>query len=268
MKGEYIVSALVEQVVHYNIHTSLFDVVLVGLCRFILLLFFYAILYVNHWIIISWPHSSQPVFEVLLVLTSFILAWGEAWFLDFRVIPQETNANRYLITATESERAPLIRSFMHRLPSVYTESVGNFYSPQVTPQGSLYRFEEARALQESWDLYQKKDWKLYKHADYDIVYTRPDSKGKKIFKLLAPVHVAAKYLLDELYYRVQDQPKWNSAVKESHKVQTIDEHTDITYHVGCEPTGGMIASRYCTILKHTSIRDVYKYTIVGKLICK
>ncbi|VEN37201.1 unnamed protein product [Callosobruchus maculatus] len=146
LKGEYIVSALVEQVVHYNIHTSLFDVVLVGLCRFILLLFFYAILYVNHWIIISWPHSSQPVFEVLLVLTSFILAWGEAWFLDFRVIPQETNANRYLITATESERAPLIRSFMRGLPSVYTESVGNFYSPQGTPQGSLYRFEQGSTL--------------------------------------------------------------------------------------------------------------------------
>ncbi|KAJ8944170.1 hypothetical protein NQ314_009532 [Rhamnusium bicolor] len=46
------------------------------------------------------------------------------------------------VTATESERTPLIRSYVQGLPSLYTESVGNFYSPQGTPEGSLYRFEQ------------------------------------------------------------------------------------------------------------------------------
>lgn len=40
--------------------------------------------------------------------------------------------------ATESERAPLIRSYVQGLPSIYTESVGNFYSPMASPEGSLY----------------------------------------------------------------------------------------------------------------------------------
>ena len=45
------------------------------------------------------PHCSLQVFEyhwhdvitydVMLVLLSFIIAWGEAWFFDFRMIPLE-----------------------------------------------------------------------------------------------------------------------------------------------------------------------------------
>lgn len=92
------------------------------------------------------------------MLVSFILAWGEAWFLDFRVIPQETYANRYIVgknhailifysikkkqfLAGENERTPLIRSYVQGLPSMYTESVGNFYSPQGSPEGSLHRYQ-------------------------------------------------------------------------------------------------------------------------------
>jgi hypothetical protein len=28
----------------------------------------------------------------MLILTSFIIAWSEAWFFDFRVVPQEFQA--------------------------------------------------------------------------------------------------------------------------------------------------------------------------------
>lgn len=53
LNGEYIIKALTEQVIHYKIQTSLFDIVLVALCRFMVLIFFYAFLYINHWIVIS-----------------------------------------------------------------------------------------------------------------------------------------------------------------------------------------------------------------------
>lgn len=104
--------------------------------------------------------SPQPVFQVLLILTSFILSWGEAWFLDFRVIPQEVRANQvfictgisyyeifcflieYFLATPDSERTPLIRSYVQGLPSVYTESIANFYSPQGSPTGSVHRFGE------------------------------------------------------------------------------------------------------------------------------
>ncbi|XP_018576902.1 steroidogenic acute regulatory protein-like [Anoplophora glabripennis] len=300
LNGEFIITALSEQVIHYNIHTSLFDIVLAALCRFVVLLLFYALLYINHWIVISistastcgflitkvffydWHISTQPVFEVLLVLASFILAWGEAWFLDFRVIPQELHANRFYITTTESERAPLIRSYVQGLPSVYTESVGNFYSPQGSPEGSLDRFEQspilgayppvrftrdqeekyrllaAKTLQDAWDLFQKKDWKLVKQNGLDFVFTSTDSKGAKIFRLQGQIDASPRLLLDELYFRIQDLAKWNSAIKESHKIQAIDEHTDITYNISADAARGLVTSRDFVNLRHWAyVEDCY-----------
>lgn len=46
--------------------------------------------------LMQWTAATQPVFQVLLVLISFVLSWGEAWFLDFRVLPQELEAMEYL----------------------------------------------------------------------------------------------------------------------------------------------------------------------------
>lgn len=39
--------------------------------------------------------SVQPIIQVLMIIVSCLLAWGEAWFLDCRVIPQEKNAQRF-----------------------------------------------------------------------------------------------------------------------------------------------------------------------------
>lgn len=290
LDGQNIVKALNDQILHYDVHKSLFDIVLIAFSRFVLLILFYAIVQINHWIVIAisttlscallitkvfmfdWPKSSQPIFEVLLVLASFILSWGEAWFLDFRVIPQESNASRYLITNVESERAPLIRSYVQGLPSIYTESVGNFYSPMASPEGSIFVAESdqleirsvpltpeqethykhlgSRTLQTTWDLYKKTDWKLEKQRDCDCVFSRKDPKAGMIFRLESEINVPPKYLLEELYFGVGDLPKWNRTVKESHKVQTIDEYTDITYQVSEEGAGGLVSSRDFVNLRH------------------
>lgn len=37
--------------------------------------------------------SSEPIIQVLMIIVSCLLAWGEAWFLDCRVIPQEKYAH-------------------------------------------------------------------------------------------------------------------------------------------------------------------------------
>lgn len=45
--------------------------------------------------IFQWMVSAQPIIQVLMIIVSCLLAWGEAWFLDCRVIPQEKNAQRF-----------------------------------------------------------------------------------------------------------------------------------------------------------------------------
>lgn len=151
INGENIYKALDEQVLHYDIETSLFDVVGAAAIRFILLIFFYGMLKINHWIIIAlttslscgflivkvfyfiWP-SNQPVFQVLLIICSFVISWFECWFLDSRVIPQE-EYSRTLSTIMHNSvpdtTTPLLPHFLNslRVGSQGPESSRNFYSP-------------------------------------------------------------------------------------------------------------------------------------------
>lgn len=73
------------------------------------------------------------MFQVLLIVISFVIAWGEAWFLDCRVIPQEQHAQSYLnaISSTFDDRGPLLAPFLATSTGTgrRTESIANFYSP-------------------------------------------------------------------------------------------------------------------------------------------
>lgn len=153
INGVNIYKAIEDQVLNYNIETSLFDVVGAAGIRFILLIFFYGILKINHWIIIAlttslscgflivkvfyfiWP-SNQPVFQVLLIICSFVISWFECWFLDSRVIPQEEYSRTLtavLHSSTPDSRTPLLPHYFNslRAGSIIQgpESSRNFYSP-------------------------------------------------------------------------------------------------------------------------------------------
>lgn len=66
------------------------------------------------------------------MIVSFILSWGEAWFLDCRVVPQERHARSFYRAATGQiidDRTPLLVPFLNTLSVGHPESIGNFYSP-------------------------------------------------------------------------------------------------------------------------------------------
>ena len=64
----------------------------------ILMYYLYYYLFLFNILWFQWTSANQPVFQVLLILTSFVLAWAEAWFFDFRVIPQETQARNWILS--------------------------------------------------------------------------------------------------------------------------------------------------------------------------
>ncbi|CAG9134681.1 unnamed protein product [Plutella xylostella] len=129
LRGETLEQIFNREILHYDIKISLFDIVLLAVIRFSVLLLFYALLYINNWSVIAlstggtcafliakvfffdWPDAAQPVYQVFLILASFTLSWGEAWFLDFRVLPQECRAQDIIDSITNhgsSERTPLL----------------------------------------------------------------------------------------------------------------------------------------------------------------
>ena len=148
---------------------------------------FYGILHLSHWWVITlsttstvaflvakvlkfqvraysrprtWPITAcvqfskyQPLtYNVMLVLLSFIITWGEVWFFDLRMIPLERKAREMWgengDKTEDNERSPLLggggqgsgeggmlQRFMEG-STLYEGSVGNFYSPFESPEVS------------------------------------------------------------------------------------------------------------------------------------
>ncbi|XP_075442760.1 STARD3 N-terminal-like protein [Ascaphus truei] len=146
-----ILDTLEKEVLQYDFHNSFFDIFLLSVFRFSVLIAVYAICKLRHWWAVAVTTAStcafllvkvflsklfsQGAFGYVLPIMSFILAWIEAWFLDFKVLPQEAEEeNRRLMIRNASERAALI----HPAPM----SEGQFYSPPESVAGSDEETEE------------------------------------------------------------------------------------------------------------------------------
>ncbi|XP_028831214.1 STARD3 N-terminal-like protein [Denticeps clupeoides] len=129
---------LQQEVLHYDFHASFFDIFVLAVFRFSALILAYAACKLRHWWAVAITTAittaflivkvflskllSQGAFGYLLPIISFVLAWIETWFLDFKVLPQEAGAeNRYLSITDVSVRPPLIG------PGQLSD--GQFYSP-------------------------------------------------------------------------------------------------------------------------------------------
>ncbi|KAM9077677.1 STARD3 N-terminal-like protein isoform 2-T5 [Megaptera novaeangliae] len=125
-------NTLEKEVVQYDYYSSYFDIFLLAVFRFKVLILAYAVCRLRHWWAIAL--FSQGAFGYVLPIISFILAWIETWFLDFKVLPQEAEEeNRLLIVHDASERAALIPGGL---------SDGQFYSPPESEAGSENEAEE------------------------------------------------------------------------------------------------------------------------------
>uniref|UniRef100_A0A9L0IFR9 STARD3 N-terminal like n=1 Tax=Equus asinus TaxID=9793 RepID=A0A9L0IFR9_EQUAS len=146
-------NTLEKEVVQYDYYSSYFDIFLLAVFRFKVLILAYAVCRLRHWWAIALTTAvtsafllakvilsklfSQGAFGYVLPIISFILAWIETWFLDFKVLPQEAEEeNRLLIVQDASERAALIPGGL---------SDGQFYSPPESEAGS----EEAEEKQDT-----------------------------------------------------------------------------------------------------------------------
>ncbi|XP_030163587.1 STARD3 N-terminal-like protein isoform X2 [Lynx canadensis] len=143
-------NTLEKEVVRYDYYSSYFDIFLLAVFRFKVLILAYAVCRLRHWWAIALTTAvtsafllakvilsklfSQGAFGYVLPIISFLLAWIETWFLDFKVLPQEAEEeNRLLIVQDASERAALIPGGL---------SDGQFYSPPESEAGSEEEAEE------------------------------------------------------------------------------------------------------------------------------
>ncbi|KAM4844724.1 stAR-related lipid transfer protein 3 isoform 2-T5 [Thomomys bottae] len=208
---------LEQEILHYSFKTSFFDIFVLAFFRFSGLLLGYAVLRLRHWWVIAVTTLvssaflivkvilsellSKGAFGYLLPIVSFVLAWLETWFLDFKVLPQEAEEERWYLAAQAAvARGPLLFS------SALSE--GQFYSPPESFAGSDNESDEEVTGKKSFSaqereyirqgkeatavvdqiLAQEENWKFEKNNEYgDTVYTIEVPFHGKTFILKAAV---------------------------------------------------------------------------------
>ncbi|XP_073964600.1 steroidogenic acute regulatory protein-like [Choristoneura fumiferana] len=309
MKGETLEQIFNREIINYNIKISLFDIVLVAVCRFILLLLFYAVIYINNWSVIAlstscscafliakvfvydWPNAEQPVYQVFLILASFTLSWGEAWFLDFRVLPQELQAKTILEAIAghqhhqSTERTPLLKP----QASTFGESTANWFSPVESPAGTPrpgrdviltvdqideYKHLAEESMQNAFRVVTLPNWKLEKRGSTkgDVVeVTQTDAFGK-VYRFTGLVDCPPEFLFKEFKDNVTKLPDWNPTILKSELIKEISPGIDLSYQVTAGGGKGIIAPRDFVILRrcaalskegHVVERDPYCYISSG-----
>uniref|UniRef100_A0A7M4E307 StAR related lipid transfer domain containing 3 n=1 Tax=Crocodylus porosus TaxID=8502 RepID=A0A7M4E307_CROPO len=133
------------EIIDYQFKTSFFDIFVLAFFRFSVLLLAYAVLRLRHWWVIAFTTLVSSAFLIvkvilsellvkgafgyLLPIVSFVIAWLETWFLDFKVLTQEAEEERwYLAAQAVASQGPLLYST--------ALSDGQFYSPPESFAGS------------------------------------------------------------------------------------------------------------------------------------
>nr|KAI8743877.1 stAR-related lipid transfer protein 3-like [Biomphalaria glabrata] len=150
-----------DQVLHYDFKFSLFDSVMLAVYRFTLLLLAYALFKLQHWWVIAittattcavliakifvfdfqGSKTNNNPLSYCLIIISFVLAWAETWFLDFKVLPQEQKAlDRLRLSSAPNYGSiyiPVQASGLRPddMQSLITED-NQFYSPVESPADS------------------------------------------------------------------------------------------------------------------------------------
>uniref|UniRef100_A0A8C5MRU5 MENTAL domain-containing protein n=1 Tax=Leptobrachium leishanense TaxID=445787 RepID=A0A8C5MRU5_9ANUR len=131
-----ILETLQKEVLHYD--TSFFDIFLI----FSMLIIAYAMCKLHHWWVVAITTATTCAFLLVKVILSKLFSQGafEAWFLDFKVLPQEAETeNRLRMNRSVSERAALLP------PAPMSE--GQFYSPPESPAESDEELEEKQDIE-------------------------------------------------------------------------------------------------------------------------
>uniref|UniRef100_A0ABI0NP03 StAR-related lipid transfer protein 3 n=1 Tax=Bos taurus TaxID=9913 RepID=A0ABI0NP03_BOVIN len=294
---------LEQEIINYRFKTSFFDIFVLAFFRFSGLLLGYAVLRLRHWWVIAAPSSlclslspspgqvttlvssaflivkvilsellSKGAFGYLLPIVSFVLAWLETWFLDFKVLPQEAEEERWYLAAQAAvARGPLL--FSGAL------SEGQFYSPPESFAGSdnesddeivgkksfsaqereyVLQGKEAMAVVDQI-LAQEENWKFEKNNEYgDTVYTIEIPFHGKTFILKTFLPCPAELVYQEVILQPERMVLWNKTVTACQILQRVEDNTLISYDVSSGAAGGVVSPRdFVNVRRIERRRDRY-----------
>ncbi|XP_062451717.1 stAR-related lipid transfer protein 3 [Rhea pennata] len=278
---------LENEIIEYSFKTSFFDIFVLAFFRFFVLLLAYAILKLRHWWVIAVTTLVSSAFLIvkvilselltkgafgyLLPIVSFVIAWLETWFLDFKVLTQEAEEERwYLAAQAAAARGPLL------YPGALSD--GQFYSPPESFAGSDESDEEGtgrkaltaqekeyvRQGKEAMEvvdqiLAQEENWKFEKNNEFgDVVYTFEIPFHGKTFILKAFLQCSAETVYQEVILQPEKMILWNRTVAACQILQRVEDNTIVSYDVAAGAAGGVVSPRdFVNVRRIERRRDRY-----------
>ncbi|NWV71435.1 STAR3 protein, partial [Malurus elegans] len=280
---------LKEEIISYNFKSSFFDIFLLAVFRFVVLLLGYAVVRLRHWWVIAVTTLVSSAFLIvkvilselltkgafgyLLPIVSFVIAWLETWFLDFKVLTQEAEEERWFLAAQAAASRPLL------YPRALSE--GQFYSPPESFAGSDNESDEegvgrkalttqekeyVRQGKEAMEvvdqiLAQEENWKFEKNnaSDFgDVVYTFEIPFHGKIFILKAFLQCSPETVYQEVILQPEKMILWNRTVAACQILQRIEDNTIVSYDVAAGAAGGVVSPRdFVNVRRIERRRDRY-----------
>uniref|UniRef100_A0A8C9RKQ1 StAR-related lipid transfer protein 3 n=1 Tax=Scleropages formosus TaxID=113540 RepID=A0A8C9RKQ1_SCLFO len=282
---------LEREVVQYSFQSSFFDIFvsLLAAFRFLCLQLAYAAFRLRHWWVIAITTLvtsafliakvinsdllSQNAFGYVLPITSFVVAWLETWFLDFKVLTQEAEDERAFLAVLGASR--------QHGPMLYPSAVsdGQFYSPPESLAGSDEEFDEdgqgrravtaqekefVRQGREAMTvveqiLAQEENWKLEKSNELgDAVYTLEIPFRGKTFILKAFMQCPAELVYQEVILQPEKMVQWNRTILACQILQHVDDNTLVSYDVSAGAAGGVVSPRdFVNVRRVERSRDRY-----------
>ncbi|KAM9112770.1 stAR-related lipid transfer protein 3 isoform 2-T2 [Pangshura tecta] len=253
---------LESEIIEYRFKTSFFDI-------------FFTTLVSSAFLIVKVILSellAKGAFGYLLPIVSFVIAWLETWFLDFKVLSQEAEEERwYLAAQAAAFRGPLLYSG--------ALSDGQFYSPPESLAGSDDESDEGgvgrKALtaqekgyvqqgKEAMEvvdqiLAQEENWKFEKNNEFgDVVYTIEIPFHGKTFILKAFMQCSAETVYQEVILQPERMILWNKTVAACQILERIEDNTIISYDVAAGAAGGVVSPRdFVNVRRIERRRDRY-----------
>lgn len=278
---------LKDEIINYKFKTSFFDIFLLALFRFVVLLLGYAVVRLRHWWVIAVTTLVSSAFLIvkvilselltkgafgyLLPIVSFVIAWLETWFLDFKVLTQEAEEERWFLAAQAAASRPLL------YPRALSE--GQFYSPPESFAGSDNESDEegmgrkalttqekeyVRQGKEAMEvvdqiLAQEENWKFEKNNDFgDVVYTFEIPFHGKTFILKAFLQCSPEMVYQEVILQPEKMILWNRTVAACQILQRIEDNTIVSYDVAAGAAGGVVSPRdFVNVRRIERRRDRY-----------
>ncbi|NXD31352.1 STAR3 protein, partial [Spelaeornis formosus] len=280
---------LKDEIISYKFKTSFFDIFLLALFRFLVLLLGYAVVRLRHWWVIAVTTLVSSAFLIvkvilselltkgafgyLLPIVSFVIAWLETWFLDFKVLTQEAEEERWFLAAQAAASRPLL------YPRALSE--GQFYSPPESFAGSDNESDEegvgrkalttqekeyVRQGKEAMEvvdqiLAQEENWKFEKNnaSDFgDVVYTFEIPFHGKTFILKSFLQCSPEMVYQEVILQPEKMILWNRTVAACQILQRIEDNTIVSYDVAAGAAGGVVSPRdFVNVRRIERRRDRY-----------